>query len=67
MDPYLHTFIATALLFGSYMAGRHFGYRDGLVDVWSSLLTVFKAKKMEINDNDDLIITYENGKERKVN
>ena len=67
MDPTTHTILSTALLFVAYKVGRHFGYRDGLIDVWVSLLSVFKAKKMVINENDELIITDNNGKERKIN
>lgn len=67
MDPTTHTILSTALLFVAYKVGRHFGYRDGLVDVWSSLLSIFNAKKMVINDNDELIITDKNGNERKIN
>lgn len=67
MDPTTHTILSTALLFVAYKVGRHFGYRDGLVDVWASLLSVFNAKKMVINDNDELIITDKNGNERKIN
>ena len=48
MDPYTHTLIAVGLMFGSYWAGRHLGYKDGLIDVWSALLTVFDAKSIVI-------------------
>jgi len=67
MDSTTHTILSTALLFVAYKVGRHFGYRDGLVDVWTSLLSVFEAKKMVINEKDELIITDKNGNERKIN
>jgi hypothetical protein len=67
MDPYTHTLIAVGLMFGSYWAGRHLGYKDGLIDVWSALLTVFDAKSIVINEDEELIVTDKNGAERKVN
>ena len=67
MDSTTHTILSTTMLFVAYKVGRHFGYRDGLVDVWASLLGVFKAKKMVINEKDELIITDKNGNERKIN
>ena len=67
MDSTTHTILSTVMLFVAYKVGRHFGYRDGLVDVWASLLNIFDAKKMVINDNDELIITDKYGNERKIN
>jgi len=67
MDATTHTILSTALLFVAYKVGRHFGYRDGLIDVWITLLNVFDAKKMIINDNGELIIIDKNGNERKIN
>lgn len=67
MDPYTHTLIAVGLMFGSYWAGRHYGYKDGLIDVWSALLTVFDAKSIVINEDEDMIVTDKSGDERKVN
>jgi len=67
MDSTTHTILSTTMLFVAYKVGRHFGYRDGLVDVWTSLLSVFEAKKMVINEKDELIITDKNGNERKIN
>ena len=67
MDPYTHTLIAVGLMFGSYWVGRHFGYKDGLIDVWSALLTVFDAKSIVINEDEEMIVTDKNGAERKVN
>ena len=67
MDPYTHTLIAVGLMFGSYWAGRYYGYKDGLIDVWSALLTVFDAKSIVINEDEELIVTDESGAERKVN
>ena len=67
MDPYVHTGIAVGLMFISYMLGKHFGYKDGLVDVWTTLLTVFNAKQIEINEDDEVIVTDQKGNERKIN
>lgn len=67
MDSYVHTAIAVGLMFSSYMIGRHLGYKDGLVDVWGALLTVFNAKQIEINEDDEVIVTDQKGVERKIN
>ncbi len=67
MDPYTHTVVAVGLMFGSYWVGRHFGYKDGLIEVWSALLTVFDAKSIIINEDEEMIVTDKNGAERKVN
>lgn len=66
MDPFLHTAISVVLLFVFYRVGRYVGYRDGLIDVWSSLLSIFKAKKITVTNTEDIIITYENGKQGKL-
>ena len=66
MDPFLHTAISVVLLFVFYRVGRYVGYRDGLIDVWSSLLSIFKAKKMIINEAEEIIIVYANGKQGKL-
>ena len=67
MDPYVHTAIAVCLMFSSYMVGRHLGYKDGMIDVWTALLTVFNAKEIVINEDDEVIVTDQKGVERKVN
>lgn len=66
MDPYVHTAISVSLLYVSYKVGNYFGYRDGLIDVWSSLISVLKVKKMVLNENEEFIVTYENGKQGKL-
>jgi hypothetical protein len=66
MDPFLHTAISVVFLFVFYRVGRYVGYRDGLIDVWSSLLSIFKAKKITVTNTEDIIITYENGKQGKL-
>jgi hypothetical protein len=66
MDSTTHTILSTALLFVAYKLGRHFGYRDGLVDVWVRLLSIFKADKITVTNTDDVIITYPNGKQGKL-
>jgi len=66
MDPYIHTAISVSLLYVSYKVGNYFGYRDGLIDVWSSLLSIFKAKKITVTNTEDIIVTYENGKQGKL-
>lgn len=66
MDPYIHTAISVSLLYVSYKVGNYFGYRNGLIDVWSSLLSIFKAKKITVTNTEDIIITYENGKQGKL-
>ena len=66
MDPIVHTAISVSLLYISYKLGKYFGYRDGMIDVWSSLLSIFKAKKITVTNTEDIIITYENGKQGKL-
>ena len=66
MDPYVHTAISVSLLYVSYKVGNYFGYREGMIDVWASLVSIFKAKKITITNTDDIIITYENGKQGKL-
>lgn len=66
MDPYVHTAISVSLMYVSYRVGNYFGYREGLIDVWSSLLSIFKAKKIILNENEEFIVTYANGKQGKL-
>jgi hypothetical protein len=67
MNPYLHTAIAVGLMLSCYIIGRHFGYRSGMIDVWVPILEAFKAKSIEITDDDEVIVTDTNGEKRKVN
>jgi hypothetical protein len=66
MDGYLHTIIATGLMFASYYAGNFFGHRNGEMYVWDIIGNIFNAAKIEITENGELIITDMNGNEKKV-
>jgi len=66
MDATLHTILATSLLFISYRVGYYFGDRRGISDMVQTLITVFKADGIEINEDGDFYIT-KNGETRKVN
>ena len=67
MDPYLHTAIAVALLFISYIIGRYLGIREGRNELWFGLLEVFDAKRIEINEDGEFLVTDMKGNEKKVN
>jgi len=66
MDPYLHTIIAVSLMFVSYRVGRYLGAQDGISDMVQTLLRIFNADSMEINEDGEFYITIE-GKTKKVN
>ena len=66
MDPILHTIIATGLMYISYLTGRHFGRSEGHKDVIQTILEVFNATGMEINEDGDFLVTTEK-ETRKVN
>jgi hypothetical protein len=67
MDPYLHTAIATGMLFVSYQIGRYNGVKEGAFELWLGLLEVFNAKEIKINEDGEFLVTDKNGKEKKVN
>jgi len=67
MDPYLHTIIATLCLFVSYYIGVWRGRKDGETFFWTTLIQIFKAKEIMINEDGDFIVTDMEGVERKVN
>jgi len=67
MDPYVHTAIATGLLFVSFQVGKYFGRKEAGSEFWFSLLEVFNAKRIEINDDGEFLVTDFNDRERKVN
>lgn len=62
-----HTFIAIAMLATSYYAGRYVGVKAGMSDVWQSLLTVFKAKSIEVDDDMNMFVVDKEGNTKKVN
>jgi hypothetical protein len=62
-----HTFIAVAMLAVSFYAGRYVGVKEGMSDVWQSLLHVFKAKEIQVDDDLNMIVIDSEGNERKVN
>jgi len=62
-----HTFIAVAMLAVSFYAGRYVGVRIGRGDVWQSLLTIFKAKSIEVDEDSNMFIIDNEGNEKKVN
>lgn len=66
MDPYLHTIIAVSLMYCSYKVGRYFGNQDGISDMVQTLLKIFNADSMEINEDGEFYITI-NGQTKKVN
>jgi hypothetical protein len=66
MDGYLHTIIATGLLFASFWIGKFFGRREGEMYVWDIIGNIFNAVKIEINESGDMIVTDMNGKEKIV-
>lgn len=67
MDPYLHTAIATGMLFVAYQIGRYNGVKEGAFELWMGLLEVFNAKEIKINEEGEFLVTDMNGKEKKVN
>ena len=67
MDPYVHTAIATAMLFVSYQIGKHIGGKEAGKEIWFGLLEVFNAKKIEINEDGEFMVTGFDDRERKVN
>ena len=62
-----HTFVAIAMLAISYYTGRYVGVKEGMSDVWQSLLHVFKAKEIQVDDDLNMIVIDSEGNERKVN
>ena len=68
MDPYLHTFIAIALMFSTYMLGRHHGWRNGILEMSSMIFEAFDAEELEYDpETNELFVTNTNGTERKIN
>ena len=66
MDPYLHTIIATGLMFTSYKVGAYFGKQEGYHNMIQTLLQCFRADSLEITEDADFYVTV-NGEEKKVN
>lgn len=74
MDGYLHTIIATNLLFASFWVGKFLGRREGKflgrregeMYVWDIIGNIFNAVKIEISESGDMIVTDMNGKEKIV-
>ena len=66
MDSYIHTIIAVSLMYLSYKVGRYFGNQDGISDMVQTLLKIFNADSMEINEDGEFYITT-NGQTKKVN
>jgi len=67
MDPYVHTAIATGMLFASYQIGKYLGRKEAGQEIWFGLLDVFNAKRIEINDDGEFLVTDFDDRERKVN
>jgi len=67
MDPYVHTAIATVMLFVAYQVGKYLGRKEAGKEIWFGLLDVFNAKKIEINEDGEFMVTDFDGRERKVN
>lgn len=67
MDPYVHTAIATGMLFVAYHIGKYIGGKEAGKEIWFGLLEVFNAKRIEINDKGEFMVTDFDDKERKVN
>jgi len=67
MDPYVHTAIATGMLFVAYQVGKYLGRKEAGHDIWFGLLDVFNAKRIEINEEGEFLVTDHNDNERKVN
>ena len=66
MDGYVHTIIATVLLFAAFRVGKYFGKQEGEMYVWDIIGTIFNATKIEISESGDMIITDTEGKEKIV-
>lgn len=67
MDPYIHTLIALGLMMTSYYAGKFFGKEEGILHVWGMILQAFDAKEIEINEDGEIIVTYDDGSEETLN
>jgi hypothetical protein len=67
MDPYVHTVIATVMLFCSYKLGRYFGGKETWSVICAILLDLYKAESLEITPEGEILVTDANGNERKVN
>jgi len=66
MDPTLHTIIAVGLMFLSYQAGRYLGNRQGISDMVQTLIHLFNADSIEINEDGEFLVTTK-GHTKKVN
>ena len=67
MDPYIHTLLATSLMFASFMTGKYFGRGEGHRDIIQTILEVFDASGMEINESGDFFITTNDGETKRIN
>jgi len=67
MDPVLHTLLAIGSMAVSFYIVKAVGVREGMSDVWQSLLTLFKAKSIEVDDDLNMFITDYDGNDRKIN
>jgi hypothetical protein len=67
MDPYVHTLIAIALMMASYYAGKFFGKEEGVLHVWGMIMEAVDAKEIEINEDGEIIVTYDDGSEETLN
>lgn len=67
MDPYIHTLIALGLMMTSYYAGKFFGKEEGILHVWGMILQAFDAREIEINEDGEIIVTYDDGSEETLN
>ena len=67
MDPYLHTAIATGLIAVAYFIGRYLGKESGILFTWGMIMDAFDAKEIEIDEEGDLIVTYNDGTKETLN
>ena len=67
MDPYIHTLIATCLMAGCFYLGKFFGKEDGIIQVLGLMLTAFEAREITINEDGEIILTYDDCSEETIN
>ena len=67
MDPVLHTLIAIGCMGISFYVGKAVGVKEGMSDVWQSLLTLIKVKSIEVDDDLNVFVTDYDGNEKKLN
>ena len=66
MDPYIHTAIATVTLAVFYFVGKHRGNTEGMISTWGIILQAFDAKAIEIDDDGNMTVTYNDGTKETI-